>query len=75
MADERDYDDILKKAAHRAARRATDRELAALANLALIRSGMSGEPSIREERDAAKPTPEELEERLRKIIDGAEKLN
>ena len=75
MAGESDQDrdqKVLETARRRAARRARDQELAALANLALIRSGMEN-PAIREERGKdAKPTPEELEERLRHIIEGAD---
>lgn len=73
MADETEYEeDVLEKARRRAHRRALDRELAALANLALIRSGIS-KPAIREEpKKDAKPTPEELEARLRYIIEGAD---
>ena len=65
---------LLDRARKRAAQRAHDAELAALANLALIRSGFQSGPAIREERsENARPTPEELEERLRHIIDEADK--
>ena len=73
MADEMDHDQkILERARRRADQRARDRELAALASLALIRSGME-KPKIREEpKKDAPPTPEELEARLRHIIDGVD---
>ncbi len=67
-------ENVLDSARRRAARRARDEELAALASLALIRSGMESRHKIREERSKdAKPTPEELEERLRSIINDADK--
>ena len=68
-----DYEkQVLARAQRRANRRELDRELSALATLALIRSGISN-PQIREERkEDAPPTPEELEARLRHIIDGVD---
>ena len=56
-----------------AARRAHDQELAALANLTLIRSGMTARDQIRVEPGKnSPPSRKELDERLRNILNDLE---